>query len=283
MGSVHRYYLGWFLGCLMVILAPPVHAADPAQRYGCEHPIRLAWIPNAIVYRDGRGFDPDLVAELQRRSGCRIEAQAVPREEVWIRLADGRLDLLPSGLANAERLGFSFFVPTLYYRIKLIVRADLAPKINSFPDFQNLPDVRLGVVRGYWRGPYYENGVRTLDSLGRVSSYATDAERFDALLRDEVQAVIAHDINLEQAVAPDRRLEFRVLDLNPGPSLVAGLMLSRRNFSAAQAAEWLRLMESMRLDGSLAQLVRSNMPVHLEQEFLNSGYRYEVSRRSSAQ
>ncbi|MFG0381591.1 substrate-binding periplasmic protein [Pseudomonas sp. zbq_18] len=270
----------WLVGMLLVGALGSAQANDAAQRYGCERPIRLAWLLNSMVYRDGQGFDPGLVAEFRQRTGCRFDAQIVPRGEVWKRLAEGTLDMLPSGIPNNERQRFSYFVPTIYYRNKLIVRAELAPKISRFADFQAMPELRLGVIPGYWRGPYFEGGVRMLAGMGRVDAFTSDAERYAALRRNEVQALISHDINLAQLIPAEERLDFRILDLNPGPSLGAGLMLSRRSFNSAQAAEWLRLIEAMRLDGSLAGLVRTHMPAHLEQEFLRSGYRYDVSKRS---
>lgn len=283
MGRVLAGHAVWFAGCALLMATLPAFAGDPEQRYGCERPIRLAWLLNSLVYRDGEGFDPSLVAELQRRTGCSFEGALVKREEVWPRLADGSLDMLPSAIPNKERLRISYFVPTIYYRNKLIVRADLAPKINNFSDVQKQPGVVLGTIPGYWLGSYYEGGTRMLAGLGRVRAYPNEIERFAALRRNEVQAVISHEVNLEQRVPAEERLGFRVLDSNPGPSFAAGLMLSRRTFSAAQAAEWLRVIEGIRLDGSLAQLVRTNMPAHLENEFLNSGYRYDVSKRGGTQ
>ncbi|MBB2496529.1 substrate-binding periplasmic protein [Aquipseudomonas ullengensis] len=280
--TTYRYRQGC-IGLLLAGILGSAQADEAAQRYGCAKPIRLAWFQNSIVYRDGKGFDPDLVAELQRRSGCVFDTQQVPRSEVWSGLAEGWLDMLPSGVPNLERRRYSFFIPSVYFRNKLIVRADLAAQVTTFSDFQKIPDARLGSVRGYWNGPYYEAGVRALYGAGRVREYVDDAERYAALRRGEVNGLISHDINLQQQLPAEEQLNYRVLDLSPGPSLAVGLMLSRRTFSAAQAAEWMRLVEGMRLDGRLAEMIRANMPEHLAGEFLNSGYRYELSKRGNGQ
>lgn len=278
----HRYRRG----CISLLLAGILGSAqadEPAQRYGCVKPIRLALLSNAIVYRDGKGFDPDMIAELQRRTGCTFEARLMPRAVTWDGLADGSLDMVTNGVPNDQRRQQAFFIPTLFYRNKLIVPAALAPQIARFSDFQKIPGAQFGTVRGYWNGPYFEGTVRMLYSQGRVREYPNDSARFAALRSGEVSALIAHDINLNQMLPADEQLNYRVLDLNPGPSLAVGLLLSRRTFTAPQASEWLRLLETMRLDGSLAALVRTHMPAHLVEEFLRSGYRYEVSKRSGTQ
>src|SRR6218665_486693 len=79
MGSVLPRQAGWFAGCLLTALGFPVCAIEPAQRYGCEQPIRLALYENRVFYRDGQGIDPDMVAELQQRSGCQFTISLLPR------------------------------------------------------------------------------------------------------------------------------------------------------------------------------------------------------------
>lgn len=280
--SKHRYRQSFF-GLLLFGILGSAQADEAAQRYGCLKPIRLALSSNAIVYRDGKGFDPDMIAELQRRTGCVFESVLMSRAAAWEGLADGSLDMVTNGVPNEQRRQQAFFIPTLFYRNKLIVTAALAPQITNFSDFQKIPGGQFGTVRGYWNGPYFEGTVRMLYSQGRVHEYPDDSARFAALRSGEVSALIAHDINLNQMLPAEERLNYRVLDLNPGPSLAVGLLLSRHTYTAPQASEWLRLLEAMRLDGSLAALVRTHMPAHLVEEFLRSGYRYEVSKRSGTQ
>lgn len=281
MGDVLSYRAGWFAGCLSALLAFPVLAAEPARRYGCEQPIRLALYENRVFYRDGEGIDPDMVAELQRRSGCRFEIGLLPRSEIWQRLQNGSLDMATSGIPTVERRRFAFFLPYMYQRNKLIVPAALAPGINTFADFQRLPGARLGVVAGYRHGSYLDGGVRLLRAEGRVRDYADDQARFAALERGEVQALVGHDLNLSGSLPAEEQLDYRVIDVVPGPSIPTGMVLARHRFTPAQAAEWLRLIEGMRLDGRLAAILRSHAPPHLAEELLSSGYRYELARRNA--
>ncbi|UVE18735.1 transporter substrate-binding domain-containing protein [Pseudomonas sp. LS44] len=256
-----------------------VHAAEPAQRYGCSQPIRLALYKDQIFYRDGQGIDPSMVAELQQRSGCEFEVGVLPRSEIWMRLQAGTLDMATSGIATPQRRGFAFFVPYMYVRNKLILPASLSTEVQSLEAFVRRDDARLGVVRGYRHGPYLESGVRILRSAGRVVEFADDAARFAALRRGEVSALIGHDLSFSSLLPEDEQLNYRIIDVVPGPSIPHGLILTRTHFSPAQAAEWLRLVEAMRLQGRLADIMRANASPALADELLNSGYRYDLAKQ----
>lgn len=279
--SVCRF--AWLAGLVLAADAIPSLASDAARRYGCEQPIRLALYENRVFYHDGQGIDPDMVAELQRRSGCRFEVSLLPRSEIWRRLQGGGLDMTSSGIATVERRRFAFFLPYIYPRNKLIVPVALAPGIATFADFRNLSGARLGVVAGYRHGAYLDSGVRLLRAEGRVRAYPDDDERFAALQRGEVQALIGHDLNLLGALPAEEQPRYRVIDVVPGPAIAHGMVLARRRFSTTQAAEWLRLVEGMRLDGALASIMRRHAPAHLAEELLSSGYRYDLARRADEQ
>lgn len=273
----------WLVVALFTSLLSLAWGDESARRYGCEQPIRLAWLENLIVYRDGKGFDPDLIGELQRRSGCQIEAVNMSRAEAWQAMADGRIDLLTNVIPSAERMRTGYFIPTLYYRNKVIIRADLGRQIESFDALMNSHSLLFGAVRGLQAGGYYDAGLRLLRQQGRVRDYRGEGERFAALLNGDVGAVVAHEISLERRIPQSRYLDFLVLDLSPAPSTQVGLLLSRSRFSAAAAGEWLRMLEAMRLDGTLSALVLAHMPAHLTDEFLKSGHSYDLSQRSNRQ
>ncbi len=273
-GSSYRY---WLLGVLMVGV---LETARAGSLYGCDRPIRLAWLANAIVYRDGKGLDPDLIAELQKRSGCVFEGRQMTRDAAWQGFADGSLDMATNGIPSPEQRQQTFFIPMFFYRSKLIVPTAIALGIDSFADFISIPDAQFGMLRGQRHGAYFDGSIHMLRVQKRVREYGNDVERFAALQRGEISGLLAHDINLSLMLPEREQRKFRVLDVNPGPSLSVGLLLSRGTFNPAQVAEWLRLLEAMRVDGTLTGLVETNIPGHLTEEFLHSGYHYDVSKRN---
>ncbi|AGI23177.1 hypothetical protein H681_06505 [Pseudomonas sp. ATCC 13867] len=253
--------------------------AMAADRYGCEAPIRVAYTRNLVFFHDDGGIDFDLIAELARRSGCQFEATVRPREDIWRMLESGDLEMGTSGVATPQRRTFTYLLPYVYLRNKLIVPAELG-QLSSLDDFHDMPGARIGVIAGYRHGPSIDAMLRTLKGEGRVVEFHDDATRFTALLNGNVEGVIGHELNLEGAVTDRReRARFRVVDVMSGPATPHHLMLSRKRFTPAQSAEWLRLIETLWLDGSLARIIRRNTSSVMATELLDSGYRYGSTDR----
>lgn len=254
--------------------------AMAADRYGCEVPVRVAYTRNLVFFHDdGSGIDADLIAELARRSGCRFEASVRPRDEIWRMLESGDLEMGTSGVATPRRRTFTYLLPYVYLRNKLIVPEELGD-VQSLEDFHDVPGARIGVIAGYRHGPYIDAMLRILRGEGRVVEFHDDTTRFTALLNGEVEAAIGHELNLEGAVSHRRERErFRVMDVMRGPATPHHLMLSRKRFTPAQSAEWLRLIEAMWLDGSLARIMQRNTSPEMATELLDSGYRYGSTDR----
>lgn len=248
--------------------------AVAGDRFGCAAPIRLAYSPNPIFYHEGKGLDADLLAELGRRSGCRFEVKVIPRAQIWTALQRGELDMATSAVATVERRRLAFFVPYLNLRERLIVPLDMSLDLSSLDDFVAQPGKRLGVIAGYHHGAYLDAMLRIMASQGRVREYADERSNFVALLNGEVDGLIGHSLGLYGLLRdPRMRYRFRVIELNHEPGVARGLVLARGHFSPAQSAEWLRLLEDMRLDGKLARIYLGNAPLDVAAALLDNGYR----------
>ncbi|MCG8911387.1 transporter substrate-binding domain-containing protein [Pseudomonas sp. DP-17] len=265
-----------------LVLAPAAWlcaAAMAEDRYGCEQPITVAYTRNVVFFHDDVGIDPDLIAELGKRTGCQFETSIRARDEIWSQLQSGGLQMGTSGVATPQRRTYTYLLPYLYLRNKLIVRDDLG-ETDSLEAFHDMPGARIGVIAGYRHGAFIDGMLRILRAEGRVVEYTDDATRFSALLNGDVEGVIGHEMNLEGAVSDRRqRQRFHVVDVTPGPATPHNLMLSRKRFTPAQSAEWLRLMETLWLDGTLARIMRKNAPPPVAEGLLDSGYRYSSTDR----
>lgn len=265
-----------------LVLAPAAWlcaAAMAEDRYGCEQPITVAYTRNVVFFHDDVGIDPDLIAELGKRTGCQFETSIRARDEIWSQLQSGGLQMGTSGVATPQRRTYTYLLPYLYLRNKLIVRDDLG-ETDSLEAFHDMPGARIGVIAGYRHGAFIDGMLRILRAEGRVVEYTDDATRFSALLNGDVEGVIGHEMNLEGAVSDRRqRQRFHVVDVIPGPATPHNLMLSRKRFTPAQSAEWLRLMETLWLDGTLARIMRKNAPPPVVEGLLDSGYRYSSTDR----
>jgi len=274
--ALHRRFVS------LLVLAPAAWLCAEAMaedRYGCEQPISVAYTRNVVFFHDDVGIDPDLIAELGKRTGCQFETSVRPRDEIWNMLENGDLQMGTSGVATPQRRTYTYLLPYLYVRNKLIVRDDLG-EMNSLEAFHDMPGARIGVIAGYRHGAFIDGMLRILRAEGRVVEYKDDATRFSALLNGDVEAVIGHEMNLSGSVADRRQRErFRVVDVMPGPATPHNLMLSRKRFTPAQGAEWMRLLETLWLDGTLARIMRKNAPPQVAEGLLDSGYRYSSTDR----
>ncbi|ANI13749.1 hypothetical protein A9C11_07000 [Pseudomonas citronellolis] len=261
-------------GLVFAVLAcagPPAAADD---LYGCAQPVRLAFYRNQVFYHDGKGLDADLVAELARRTGCAFEVSVRPRAQIWTALQRGELDMATSAVATVEQRRYAYFVPYLRLRERLIVPLDLSADLHSLDDFHALPGVRLGAVAGYNHGPYLDAMLRILRSEGRVREYVDETACFNALLGGEVDGLIGHELSLAGLLhEPALRHRFRGIDVARGPGVPRSLVLARGRFSAAQSAQWQRLFEDLRLDGSLVRIFLRNAPLDVAAALLDNGYR----------
>lgn len=262
------------LGLVLALTTGLCLSAAAVDRFGCAAPIRLAFYPNPVFYRDGKGLDADLVAELARRSGCRFELSVRPRAQIWQALQNGELDMATGGVATAERRRFVYFVPYLYLRERLIVPLDLAPDLHGLDDFQALPGKRLGVTAGFRHGAYLDALLRMLGSAGRLREYPDERATFDALAAGEVDGLLGHELGLSSLLRdPAMRHRFRAIDASRYPGVARGIVLTHSRFSAAQASEWQRLLEDLRLDGGLARIFLGNAPLDVAAAMLDNGYR----------
>lgn len=257
--------------CALMNCASLYAAAE--DRYGCATPVRLAFYPHPILYEDGKGMDVDVATELARRSGCRFEVSVRPRAQIWQDIESGEVDLTMSGVASPDRLRLAYFIPYLYLRERLIVPLEQSMDLHDLNDFRARPGVRLGVISGYRHGTYLDAILRIMAADGQLREYPDERGSFAALQKGEVNGLIGHALVLSTVLGdPAMRHRFRVIELN-APGVARGLVLSRRHFSAAQSAEWLRLLEDLRLDGGLSRILLRNAPLDIAASLLDNGYR----------
>jgi polar amino acid transport system substrate-binding protein len=81
------------------------------------------------------GIDKDLIEEIGRRSGCRFSQESDARARIWIRLAEGSLDMSVSGIPTPERDQFARFIIYFQTRNHLLMAPEKAARIDSCAPF----------------------------------------------------------------------------------------------------------------------------------------------------
>jgi polar amino acid transport system substrate-binding protein len=242
-----------------IALAPAAAEAETPADFGCGgRPITLAYYEFGPLYHDGVGIDRDVVEELVKRTGCRFETALKPRAQIWQELQAGTLDMTTSGLRTDARNQFAYFVPYLGLKNVVIAARALAGQIQSFDDIVEDTHFKIGVVTGYIHGAYFD--FRLKNAGRRVVAYPDQNAIYDALRRGEVQGIISPAFNYEYFFkVPDERAAFVMIDVSPAPPVAQNMIFSRRRFSDAEINAWTRVLEQIRLDGTLERICRSQV------------------------
>ncbi|MDY0883339.1 substrate-binding periplasmic protein [Dongia soli] len=236
---------------------------------GCNRPIRVAFYEFGTLYHKGQGIDADIIHEIARRTGCVFEESVVTTSEIWQEIENGELDMTTSGILTPAREKIAMFAPYLAFENMVVMRASLAEDIHEFDDIIRHRDWRLGIVQGFRHGPYYDFHLKAIKDRRRVVAYPDQQSLYNGLVHGQVQLILSPEINLAFYLTDKSALtDFSLLDLSPAPPVIHALVFSRRSFAPAMANAWLRLIEEMRLDGTLQTIYRTRLPQPMSDRLL---------------
>lgn len=255
--------------CILTFFVPFSTAwADPGE-YG-RQPVRLAFYDFGYLFEGGKGIDKDIVDELARRSGCVFETQVMKRARIWADLESGNLAMSVSGIQTPERDEFAFFIHYIVLKNYAVIHSSLAGRITGFADFFADPALNMGAVTSFVHGPEQDRQIGILRSLKRVQDSPDSTSLFMKLKDHRVDAVFSHPpvyrkylsmLGMEKNVV--------VQDWAPGKKGVpAGLILSKKHFTEAQAEKWRKLILGMKNDGTLTKIYMKYVPEAEAKEML---------------
>ncbi len=231
----------WFAGV--------VRAASPL----CQGEVTYGLVDHGYLYdmETGRGIDRDIAVELARRSGCEFVFLERPRARIWYSFESGTLDMVGGSLNTPERERIAWFANYAAVKNEAIVRASLS--ILSAPAF--LADSRLiwGIVRGYRHGEQADAFIAELRARGRLQEAPDVRSLFRLFEQGKDDGVFSQSIvYAKQFHKPPSDVPLRISYwFSPEPPARGGIALSKRRFSAENAAQWRGLLEAMRSDGTL--------------------------------
>jgi len=236
-----------------------VSAADthPASYCG-PNPIKVAYFEYGLAYSQGRGFDVDLLAELQRRSGCQFQFDVMPRARIWALLESGGLDFGTYGLETSERDQFAWFANYIYTKFYAVIRKDVVANFSVYDgdSFINVPSLQFGKVRSYKHGPAQDQIIERLDAQHRIDYSVDEKMMFLKLAYRRFDAAFAEPITYKKYMNElHLDSEFTIQDwTNKGPDVPHGLIISKRRFDEYQAIHWIRLINEIRCDGTMLRI-----------------------------
>lgn len=196
-----------------------------------------------------RGIIPELVEELQSRSGCAIRPALMPRARALVEFDRGEVDIITSMLRSPERDRIGTFLPYGFTKHDLLVVPELAAGIASLADVVRRPELTVGVVRGIRTNSRIDAQVEQLLVIRRAE-YSSDYTSLSAKLSARrVQAAIMPNA-LHVKLRRDGLIpaDVALLDVPEARPQQLGLYVNRSRVAAPVMAQ---------LDRQLAAMVRS--------------------------
>ena len=234
----------------------------PGSALACG-PYRLAFHEYAGLYHrdaDGlyRGIDKDIVDELARRSGCRLELRLESRARTWALLGTGGVDITVSAVVTAERQRIAELVPYIQSRRVVLLRNAGVP---GAPDaFVQDAQRRLLNVRGARDAPQMEALLARLQQQGRIVEAPDQRTAVRAFKAGRADALLMDAISLAQLRQLDPALQaYEAVFWTPDERVVAALALSLRRISEADRRLLRDTLLAMRRDGSLHAIIRRHV------------------------
>ncbi|REG85654.1 substrate-binding periplasmic protein [Marinomonas pollencensis] len=234
-----------------------IASAVNATPFGCEGKSIRVGITNAgVMYHNGVGIDPDLLHLLSAITHCQFQLIPIARADAFELVKQGKIDLVPSVTREPSREAYAWFIPYFEVRFVLLTNATKLPAITHIEQLKSFQNIRIGRAAGSGYGSYFNYHLSEMSSLGMVKSYSDYGESVKGLLNKEVDAVLSmpqlYRAFLAEGEAP---LPLRIADISPAPAIQVSLMLGKHQFSSPQAANWLRVIEMLRLDGRLKAIM----------------------------
>ncbi len=248
--------------------APPASVpalTAPAARPDCSRPLTLGLHEHGLLYtgRTGEGIDKDIAEEMSRRSGCRLTLTVLPRSRIWQLIESGALDFTLSGITNAQRdkfATFAWYVSNKYY---LLVRRDTG--VHSVDEFLRRRSLRVGLIRSFRYGDRANGFVDALEGEQRTTYAGSLEPLYTILLDDDIQAMIIEPFDFPVIAGAQLKAQTSILDFGD-PSVLHGLVMSRKALSPAQQGAWRDIVNSMRADGTILRIFEKYFPIDLARQ-----------------
>lgn len=266
-----------FVRCfvLTLFLTASLHTyADDADRFGCKNASISVGLTNSGVMSDnGQGIDPDLLQTLSQLTHCTFKFVPITRQYAFDLMEKGIIDMVPSVTREPHREAFAWFIP--YYEIKflLLVNANKLPDITTLEQLKRIKGVTLARASGSGYGTYLNYRLSEMEAMGMVTFYSNYENTIKALLKGEVDATFA--IPLLYHYFPPKEEEpfpIKLVDVSPATPTVVSLMLGKHRFSSAQVANWLRLIETLGLNGELQRIMGQHVPADVARTMLGGQF-----------
>jgi polar amino acid transport system substrate-binding protein len=210
-------------------------------------------------YQNGgqvEGISVDLVKEMARRAGCKVEFVWFPRDRLLIEYSSDRIDIAMAALRTAQVDKVAHFLPYGYTQYELLLPRRAG--VTTLAEYIEKGTGTLVAHRGQTFTPVIRAQIARLEKAGRLE-WQSD---FDSLFRRV--AASREDATIATPVVSlwyRRRIansdELMAYEMSEGPRQFVGMYLSSKNLSAKDRNAFATALRSIVEDGTLLKIYGS--------------------------
>lgn len=231
-------------------------------------------------YQNGsqvEGISVDLVKEMARRAGCKVEFVWFPRDRLLIEYSSDRIDIAMAALRTPQVDKLAQFLPYGYTQYELLLPRRAG--VTSLAGYIDGGSGTLVAHRGQTFTPVIRAQLARLEKAGRLE-WQSD---FDALFRrvaasrnDATIATPAVSLWYRKRIA--NADELMAFEMSEGPRQFVGMYLSRKNLPPASRTALAKALRSIVEDGTLLKIYGS----YLDEATVRRLFRDEIKQLAQA-
>jgi polar amino acid transport system substrate-binding protein len=227
-------------------------------------------------YLDGdtvRGSSIDVLAEVQRRSGCRLTVRWYPRTRLYAQFFNNELEVAGASARTAERDRYGTWLPYTYTHFELVLVNKEAGKFRSLAEFVEQSAARLNITRGIVYPPALQLQLDRLQKLGRLEYVNDFSVVFRKIIAGRTDGTLApasiHLMNQRQFGMVGKMSASNVTE---SPRLMVGLYVSKK-VPPEVVQRYADALRSIVLDGTMQKFYERYLGAEITQRLYSEGTR----------
>ena len=227
----------------------------PAQACKSVARVGVSELGYASSQNDGKveGISVDLVREMARRAGCKVDFVWFPRDRLLIEYSSDRIDIAMAALRTAQVDKVAHFLPYGYTQYELLLPRRAG--VTNLADYIEKDSGTLVAHRGQTFTPVIRTQIARLEKAGRLEWFSDFDALFKRVAASRSDATIATPaVSLWYRKRIANADELMAYEMSEGPRQFVGMYLSRKNLNAADRSALAKALRSIVEDGTLLKI-----------------------------
>jgi polar amino acid transport system substrate-binding protein len=258
---------------LLLALLAPAQACHKVARVGISE---LGY----ASYQNGNqveGISVDLVKEMARRAGCKVEFVWFPRDRLLIEYSSDRIDIAMAALRTPQVDKLAQFLPYGYTQYELLLPRRAGA--TTLADYIDSGSGTLVAHRGQTFTPVIRAQLAKLEKAGRIEWQSDFDALFKRVAASRDDATIATPVvSLWYRKRIANADDLMAFEMSEGPRQFVGMYLSRKNLPAATRKALATALRSIVEDGTLLKIYGS----HIDEATVKRLFRNEIKQLAHA-